>query len=73
MTEAESKRLVGRYVDKARARFGDGFDAFARAQKSLGGVPPRLFRSPAGIALRLIWVVAAIAAAFATIDWAFFA
>jgi hypothetical protein len=73
MTEAESKRLVGRYVDKARARFGDGFDAFAKAQKSLGGVPPRLFRSPAGIALRLIWVVAAIAAAFATIDWAFFA
>jgi hypothetical protein len=72
MTESESKRLVGRYVEKARARFGDGFDAFARAQKSLGGVPPRLFRTPAGVALNGIWIVVALAATFAAIDWAFF-
>jgi hypothetical protein len=73
MTEAESKRLVGRYVDKARARFGDGFDAFAKAQKSLAGVPPKLFRAPAGLALQLIWILTALVAAFAAIDWAFFA
>jgi hypothetical protein len=71
MTADESAQLAEPYIEKARSRFGGGFDAFAAKHRSPGGVAPKLHRMPAGAGLRIVWVLAGVTVAFAAIDWAF--
>jgi hypothetical protein len=71
MTEEDARLIESKYVERARARFGPSFDAFAGRQGALGGAPPRLHRMPQNLSLRLVWAFAALVCALAAVDWAF--
>ena len=69
MTQADAKSIEERYLQRARARFGEDFDAFARTLPAPGGLAPRLHRMARSVTMQAIWLLAAFVGLCVLIDW----